>query len=37
MTQEFDKDYWESHWQQADGPSGRAVARTLISHARPAA
>ena len=26
MTPAFDKDYWESHWQQADGPtSGRAV------------
>ena len=26
MTPAFDKDYWESHWQQADGPaSGRVV------------
>lgn len=26
MTQAFDKDYWESHWQQANGPdAGRAL------------
>jgi len=26
MTQAFDKDYWESHWQQANGPApGREI------------